>query len=171
MAIQRLVRIGANGPEDFAPVDISTGAGDAGKVGVLDPTGRWDSSMMPVGIGADTAVIQASEALAAGDLVNIYDGGSGAFRCRKADGSAAGKAADGFVLVGVSSGANATVYLAGLNTQVTGLTPGNQRLSVTTPGKTQSTVTSTTGQVYQEVGRATAAGVLFFERGYPYTRA
>src|SRR5690606_35480393 len=63
--------------------DTSAGAADAGKLAMLDANGRLDSTMMPVGIGADTASIQASEALAAGDFVNIHSS-SGA-RVRKAD--------------------------------------------------------------------------------------
>lgn len=51
----------------------------------LDASGRLDSSVMPVGIGADTATIQTSEALASGDYVNIHDDVAGAFRVRKAD--------------------------------------------------------------------------------------
>src|SRR5687768_2963313 len=50
----------------------SAGAGDADKLVALDASGRIDSTMMPVGIGADTASITTSEALAAGDLVNIH---------------------------------------------------------------------------------------------------
>jgi hypothetical protein len=48
----------------------SAGAADAGKVVQLDGSGRLDNSVMPVGIGADTKVMMASEALAAGDFVN-----------------------------------------------------------------------------------------------------
>jgi hypothetical protein len=74
---------------------------------------------MPTGIGADTASITASEALAAGDLVNIYD--STGAKCRKADASTSGKEAHGFVLAAVESAASATVYFEGSNTQVTGI--------------------------------------------------
>lgn len=49
----------------------STGAASAGKLGALGDDGRWDMSMMPVGIGADTQVLPASEALSAGNFVNI----------------------------------------------------------------------------------------------------
>ena len=50
----------------------SAGASDAGKLVALDAAGRINTTMMPTGIGADTAIIVASEALSAGDLVNIY---------------------------------------------------------------------------------------------------
>lgn len=136
------------------------GAPSADKIPSLDANGRLDPSMMPTGIGADTAVIQASEALAAGDLVNIHN--SGGARVRKADATTAGKEAHGFVLASVGSGANATVYFEGNNGQVTGLTPGVAYLS-TTPGLSTNTAPSATGNVVQRVGFATAANNLNFE--------
>src|SRR4051812_31243860 len=90
----------------------SAGAGDAGKAVALDATGRIDNSMMPVGISADTQVVTASEALSDGDYVNIWDS-AGTFKVRKADASAAGKEAHGFVLASALSGAAATVYFEG----------------------------------------------------------
>src|SRR3954462_1256812 len=105
-----------------ASVQSSAGAGDAGKIPALDSAGRLDSSFMPVGIAADTASITASEALAAGDLVNIWN--STGAKVRKADATTAGKEAHGFVLAAVSSSATATVYFEGTDTGVSGLTAG-----------------------------------------------
>jgi len=99
----------------------SAGAGSSGKVVALDGSGRIDATMMPVGIGADTAIITASEALSAGDFVNIWNS-SGA-KVRKADATTAGKETHGFVLAAVTSGASATVYFEGTNTGVSGATP------------------------------------------------
>lgn len=146
----------------------SAGAGDSGKVVALDGSGRIDSTMMPVGIGADTATITTSEAVASGDLVNIWDN-SGA-KCRKADATVAGKEAHGFVLVGVGSGASATVYFEGSNTAMAGLTPGVQFLS-TTAGTTSVTAPSTSGNVVQRVGFATSATTMNFQSGAPVTLA
>jgi hypothetical protein len=151
-----------------ASIQSSAGAGDAGKIPALDASGRIDNSMMPTGIGADTAAITASEALAAGDLVNVWNS-SGA-KVRKADATTAGKEAHGFVLAAVSSGATATVYFEGSNTQVTGLTPGVQYLS-TTPGTASSTAPSGSGNVVQRVGFATAATALNFDSGTPIVLA
>jgi len=139
----------------------SAGAGDAGKVVALDATGRIDSSMMPVGIGADTATVEASENLVAGDYVNIFNS-SGA-KARKADASTAGKEAHGFVLAAVTSGQNATVYLEGTNTQVTGQTPGPVYLSASTPGLGASSAPSGSGNVVQRVGIAVSATAVSFE--------
>ncbi|MFN0028417.1 MAG: hypothetical protein ACKV2O_14745 [Acidimicrobiales bacterium] len=142
----------------------SAGAGSAGLIPALDAAGRLDVTMMPVGIGADTASIQASENLAAGDVVNIHNVGGA--RVRKADASTSGKEAHGFVLAGVTSGANGTVYFEGSTTGVTGLTPGVQFLS-TTPGLVTATAPSGAGQVVQRVGFATAATALNFQSNDP----
>jgi hypothetical protein len=132
----------------------SAGAGDSGKIVALDANGRLDESMLPVGIGADTASILASETLAAGDFVDIYDN-TGTATCRKADVSATGKTADGFVLAGATSGNNATIYFEGQNNQLTGLTAGVSYFSSpTVPGGVTATAPSTSGQVVQFVGVA-----------------
>lgn len=146
----------------------SAGAGDSGKVVALDGSGRIDSTMMPVGIGADTAVITTSEAVASGDLVNIWN--STGAKCRKADATVAGKEAHGFVLVGVGSGAAATVFFEGSNTGMAGLTPGVQFLS-TTAGTTSVTAPSTSGNVVQRVGFATSATTMNFQSGAPIVLA
>lgn len=139
------------------------GGGAEDKIPALDASGRLDVSMMPTGIGADTASIQASENLAAGDLVNIHNV-TGSARVRKADATTVGKEANGFVLAGVTSGANAIVYFEGNNAQVTGLTPGALYLS-TTAGLATSTPPSASGNVVQKVGFATAATSLNFDSG------
>lgn len=146
----------------------SAGAGDAGKVVQLDGAGRIDATMMPVGIGADTAIIQASENLAAGDFVNVHNS-SGA-RVRKADATTAGKEAHGFVLGAVSSGANATVYFEGTNTGVSGMTPGTVFLHTTAGGAT-GTAPSGSGNVVQKLGVAVSATAINFERGEPIVLA
>lgn len=130
----------------------SAGAGDSGKIPALDAAGKLDTSFMPTGIGADTAAITASEALAAGDYVNIWNN-TGA-KVRKADASVVGKEAHGFVLAVVESAALATIYFEGTNTQVTGQTPGPIFLSATIPGIGTSTAPSGSGNVVQRIGFA-----------------
>lgn len=142
----------------------SAGAGDSGKLPALDGTGKLDNSFMPTGIGADTASVETTENLAAGDLVNIYDA-TGA-KCRKADASTAGKEAHGFVLAATTSGQNASVYFDGSNAQVTGLTPGRQFLSAT-PGLCTATAPSGAGNVVQRVGFATSATSMNFQSQTP----
>ena len=151
-----------------AAIQTSAGATDAGKIVALDATGKLDNSMMPVGIGADTQSVAASEDLAAGDFVNVYNS-SGA-KCRKADASTAGKEASGFVLANVTSGNSATVYFEGTNTQVTGMTPGAVFLS-TTPGIATSTAPSASGNVVQRIGFATSATTINFQSQVPFVLA
>ena len=168
MAGNKYITNNAGTLTEVASVQSSAGAGDAGKIPALDAAGRFDTSMMPTGIGADTQVITASEALAAGDLVNIWN--STGAKARKADASTAGKEAHGFVIASVLNAGAATVYFEGNNAQVTGLTPGVQYLS-TTPGTAQATAPSGTGNVVQRVGFATDAANLNFQSNVPIVLA
>jgi hypothetical protein len=146
----------------------SAGAGDSGKVIALDAAGRLDSSFMPVGIGADTQVITASEALAAGDWVNVWN--STGAKVRKADATVAGKEAHGFVLSAVSSSASATVYFEGTNTAVTSQTAGVVYLG-TTAGLGTTTAPSSTGNVVQRIGFATSTTTVNFQSQLPIVLA
>jgi hydrogenase maturation factor len=168
MAAKKFLRLIAGVMTEAFGVQSSAGAGNAGDIVSLDDTGRIDATMMPVGIGADVKIIQASEALAAGDFVNVHDA-SGA-RVRKMDATTAGKTADGFVLAAVSSGSNATVHFEGTNNQVTGQTPGPVYMQ-TTAGVAGATVPSAAGNVVQQVGVAVSATEINFERGVPVTLA
>lgn len=146
----------------------SAGAADSGKVVALDASGRIDNTMMPVGIGADTATITTSEALAAGDFVNVWN--STGAKVRKADATTAGKEAHGFVLAAFGSGVAATVYFEGTNTAVSGLTPGPQFLSITA-GTAQAAAPTASGNVVQRLGVATSATSLNFEGLQPIVLA
>lgn len=168
MAAKKLLRLVNNVITEVFGIQTSTGAANAGDIVALDDTGRIDGSMMPVGIGADTAVIAASEALAAGDWVNVWNS-SGA-KVRKADATTAGKEAHGFVLATVASGANATVYFEGTNTQVTGQTPGPVFLQ-TAAGTGGQAAPSAAGNVVQRLGVALSATSVNFEAGVPVTLA
>lgn len=167
-AIPALNSSGVLDPTIINGKNTSAGAGDAGKVVQLDASGRIDNSMMPVGIGADTQTITASEALAAGDWVNIWN--STGAKVRKADGTSAGKEAHGFVLQAVSNGASATVYFEGTNTAVTGQTPGVVFLG-TTAGLGSPTAPSGSGNVVQRIGFATSATTVNFQSQPPVVLA
>lgn len=158
---------------EVAANDVSAGAADATKIVALDSAGRIDNSMMPVGIGADTKSIIASEALAAGDMVNVWLNAA-ASNVRKADASAtsAGKTVDGFVLTAVSAAASAIVYFEGTNNQLTGLTIGAKYfLSGSAPGGVTLTPPVTAGHSLQYVGKALSATELSFEPGEAMIRA
>ena len=168
MAAKKFLRLVNNIITEVLGVQTSAGAGNAGDIVALDDTGRIDNSMMPVGIGADTAAITASETLAAGNWVNVWND-SGA-KVRKADATTAGKEAHGFVLAAVTSGNPATVYFEGTNTQVTGQTPGPVYLQ-TTAGTGGATIPSASGNVVQQIGVAVSATAVNFERSAPVTLA
>jgi hypothetical protein len=149
---------------------VSTGPGDAGKIVALDATGRLDSSVMPVGIGADVKVLLAAENLAAGDFVNIFNDG-GVAKVRKADATTVGKEANGFVLSAVTAGGYATVYFEGTNNQLSGLTPGLMYFLSTVAGSVTSTPPSGSGNIVQKVGRALSATEINFEPSDPIVLA
>jgi hypothetical protein len=167
----KIVSLNGSGVLDATVVNSKTtsaGAGDSGKVVALNGSGRIDTSMMPVGVSAEVKIVTASEALAAGDFVNIWE--STGAKARKADATTAGKRAHGFVLAAVSGGASATVYLEGINTAVTGQTPGDVFLS-TTAGLASAAAPSGSGNVVQRVGAAVSATEIAFERGEPVVLA
>ena len=138
----------------------SAGASDSGKLAALDATGRLDTTMMPVGVAADVALVMTSEALAAGDFVNIWN--STGAKARKADATTAGKKAMGFVLAAFSSGTTATVYFEGSNTQVSGQVAGDVYLQ-TTAGTAGATAPTATGNLVQNIGFATSATSINFQ--------
>ena len=163
----KIVALNASGVLDASIVNSKTtsaGAGDSGKIPALNGAGVLDTSFMPAGIGADTAAITASEALSAGDLVNVWN--STGAKVRKADATTSGKEAHGFVLAAVLSSGTATVYFAGNNSSVTGLTPGKQYLQ-TAAGASGATAPSGSGNCVQVVGFATSATNLNFVSGDP----
>ena len=169
MAAKKFLRLVNGVLTEIFGVQTSAGAANAGDLVSLDDTGRIHSSMLPVGVGADTATITASETLAAGNWVNVWNDG-GVAKVRRADATTAGKEAHGFVLSAVTSGGSAMVYFEGTNTQVTSQTPGPVYLQ-TTAGVGGATVPSASGNVVQQIGVAVSATAVNFERGAPVTLA
>lgn len=145
-----------------AAIQSSAGAGDAGKIPALDAAGLLDITMMPVGIGADTASLSTAETIASGDLV--YINGSGAVA--KADNTDNTKNAMGFCPVGGTHPTTVTVYFEGKNTALSGMTPGAKQYLGTNGGRTE-TAPSAAGNAVQCVGRAIDATTLSFEPNEP----
>lgn len=154
-------------------VNVSAGAGDAGKIPELNASGRLDETMMPPGIGADTKVFPATETMTAGDFVNIYDdGGTASVKLADASEGPSGMA-HGFVRDNVTSGNPATVYFEGPNDQLSGLTPGvSYVLSHTTPGGVValSAASTTATHILQQLGAAVAADEINVEIEKPIVR-
>lgn len=168
MAAKKYISNNAGTLTEVQALVTSAGAGDDGKIVALDASGKLDNSVMPTGIGADTASITTSEALAAGDLVNVWN--STGAKARKADATAAGKEAHGFVTGSVLSGSPATVFFEGTISGLSGLTPGNQFLS-TTAGTPTATAPSASGNVVQRVGFAVSATAMNFQSQPPVVLA
>lgn len=144
-------------------IQSSAGATDAGKVIAADSTGRIDSTFMPVGMGAETITATATEALTAGNFVNVYNN-AGVISVRKADATTNSKPANGFVIAGFANAAVATVYMISqTNTAVTGLTVGAEYFLSTTPGAVASAPPSAAGNIVQFLGFANSATSLAFE--------
>jgi hypothetical protein len=156
---------------EIQPITTSAGAGDASKIAQTDGTGRFDISLMPIGIGAEVASIVASENLSAGDYVNIFDS-AGTIKVRRADASSASKEAHGFVITSFTTGGTATVYYGNMNTGVTGLTIGlTYFLSGSTPGAITTTAPSTSGYIVQKIGRSISTTSLLTNIQQPITLA
>ena len=166
----KIVATNDDGILDDTLVNTTTtgGAPNAGKRVQLNGSGVLDVSVLPSGVGDETEVFPASEALSAGDCVNKWND-SGTVKVRKADTN--GKPADGYVKAAVASGANATVYSDGLNDAVTGLTIGTVYLSATPGGYSASPPADGSGLVLQELGFANSATAVKFVRGIPVTLA
>lgn len=134
----------------------SAGTSSAGRIPELDPSGRLDMTMMPVGVGLDVTFTTAGEALSAGDFVYFDTQG----RALRADATTVTKAAQGFTTTGVIMGANVNIYYNESNTGVTGLTPGiSYFLSGLNPGKmvTSDSLPIGTGKIIQRLGFAQTA--------------
>lgn len=168
MAAKTFLRLIAGVWSQVAGTQVSTGVANAGDIPALDDTGKLDPSLMPTGVGADTVVLPATEALSAGNYVNIYDA-AGTPSVRKADATTAGKPADGYVTANVANGANATVYKEGTNSSLTGMTGGSDLYLSTTPGLAAHVAPSAAGNIVQRLGKATSATAGDFERGQPVT--
>ncbi|MBE2188573.1 MAG: hypothetical protein IAE98_03820 [Candidatus Kapabacteria bacterium] len=168
---QKYLKVGTTNLEEVEGLVASSGAGDAGKIIAADATGKLDATFLPVGVGADTKLIAASENLVAGDYVNIHD--SSGEKVRKADASTITKKADGFVLENVTAPANATVYLGNkTNNQKSGLTVGAVYfLDAATPGGVTTTVPTTAGHIRQRLGKAISTTEIATEIGEPIIRA
>lgn len=154
MAAQKFLTNVAGTITEVQAISTSAGAGDAGKLGALDSTGKLSVTFMPTTVGTPTTTAVASEALAAGAFVNIYDN-AGTVTVRNANATDGTKKAMGYVISAVSSAGTATVYLSGENTALTGLTTGSEYFLVAGATGTASTTAPTaTGNSVESLGYA-----------------
>jgi hypothetical protein len=141
-------------------ISQSAGIADANKIVATDSTGKIHISLMPTGVESEATSVLTSEALSAGDFVNLYNA-SGTLTARKADASN-NRPAHGFTLTAVPSG-SATIYQQGLNNALSGFTPGLTAYLGTTGAATTTAPSYVSGQIYQELGYTSSTGAIFFE--------
>lgn len=108
--------------------------------------------------GADASVtgsvlLETTEDLAAGDLVNIVDV-AGVAKMRRAVATSQDSQAHGFVKLPALTGASAAFYSVGGLGGLSGRSVGIQYLSATEPGKTTATAPTAPGHILQRVGIA-----------------
>lgn len=157
---------------EIQPITVSAGAADGSKIAQTDSTGRFDISLMPIGIGREVTVLPTSESLTAGNFVNVYTLAAIA-TARKADATTNAKPAFGFTLANTTAPASATIYSIGAkNTALLGLIPGADYWLAITPGAATSTAPSTIGNLVQELGTAESATAMVFSNAkFSWTKA
>lgn len=153
----KVVKMNASGLIDDAILGASTTSA-ANKIVKLNGSGILDIAMLP-GAALPYMWVTSSEALSAGNFVNLYD--SAGIKVRKANAGSA-LAAHGFVLDSVASGASVKVYFHGPNTACSGLTVGPQWLS-TVAGGSSSTYPTSAGQIVQVIGIALNSTTVLFQ--------
>ena len=161
MAANKYIALITGKLQEVVATIISAGGANANQIPALDATGRLDNSVMPVGISAEVITVIASENIAAGAFVNIFNN-AGVLNVRNADNTNNTKPANGFCLTAFLSAAVATVYsISQRNTQLSSLTIGSDYF-LGTVGAITVTPPSTTGNIVQYLGRADSATSIIF---------
>lgn len=144
------------------PITASTGVANANQIPATNASGVLDSSFMPPNTGAPTVTAVASEAIAAGAHINLYDD-AGTTKMRNADSTNGTKKAHGFVLTAAASGSSGTAYQSGDNTALTGLTVGTKYF-LGTAGAATATPPTANGNSVQLLGIAYSTSALYFQQ-------
>jgi hypothetical protein len=148
-----------SGAMTLATVNVSPGTYSNATI-TVNGKGLVTSASAGAATGSGSAV--ASEALAAGDLCNVYTN-AGVATIRKADATDDTKPANAFVIAAVLITATASWFGPALiDTAVTGLTPGTTYFLATTPGTVTATPPASAGNLIQKVGFAKSATELVF---------
>lgn len=134
---------------------VSTGPAKAGEIIALDSSDRIDVTVLPVGVGPDVATLLTTEALNAGDYVNIFND-VGVPKVRKAD-ATNDRPAHGFVKDPFALSSNAVVFFEGPNDDRSGLTPGARYYLSSGGGVTSTPPSLPTSVIHQFLGIAVNA--------------
>jgi hypothetical protein len=150
-----LIKINANGTQEkYKGVEAPAGSTNAGDFAVYGSDGKLNAAAFPAGFGQDAVNATAGEALSAGDMVYFNSSGN----VMKADATAIGKQARGYVNAAVTNAATAQVFFDDTNTGKTGLTPGATYYLGLTAGQIVTPApTLAAGNICQEIGFATSA--------------
>lgn len=168
MAAGRYLKQGANNtPLNVAAAVVATANAIVG----TNAAGTIDVSFLPTGVGPEIITATATETIAAGAFVNIFNN-SGVISVRNADATTNAKPAHGFVLSAYVTTNVATIYISGqINTGQTGLTLGAEYFLSTTPGAIVPAATAagytTTGNILQRVGVADKTSEIVFSPYLP----
>jgi hypothetical protein len=164
MALTSVRKFLANiaGIDTLVSAALIGGANSAYEVAALNSAGVFDVTMLPAGLNVDAQSLPATEAIAAGALVNVWSSG-GVPSARNADNTSTGKPAVGFASAAIASGSSGTITYAGIITGLTGLTPGAPYFLGTAGALVLAAALPTAaGTVIQAVGIALSATTLQF---------
>jgi len=170
MAAQGFLARVAGRTKQLFGIQSSAGAGDAGKLISADAGGKLDPSFLPTGIGANSVAVPSTEALSAGDFVNLFDN-AGVLSMRLADNSN-GREAWGYVKTSVSIAATGTAFrLNTVNANLTGLTAGDDYWLGTAGGVIDTPLDPAVdiGSLDQYLGKAASATELVTAEYEPVT--
>ncbi|MDJ0591124.1 MAG: hypothetical protein QNJ72_14200 [Pleurocapsa sp. MO_226.B13] len=166
MSVKKFLTLLSDGATHLVTaIASSTGAADKDKIVATGADGKLDLSLMPTGLDVSAEDMEAAEAIAAGEFINIFDdGGTRKVRLADADNN---RPAHGFVLENIANAATGKVYTTGVNNQLSGLTPGVKYFLSDTPGDAVNTVAITSGNLIQSLGTAIGDTSLRFEFDEP----
>jgi hypothetical protein len=141
--------------------DIVTASSNGGAAINLNGTSTvWcDATSMVLGI--DFEIVTASEAIFAGAIVSLWSN-SGVLNVQKANATDTTEPADAFAPLAIGNGAAGIVVFNGVNTAISGLTPGVRQYLSLTDGIVTATPPSSVGNIIQSVGVALSATRLMF---------
>lgn len=148
---------------ELLAAQVSTGPTDANRIVALAADGKLDPSLLPASVANVVTVVEANEELEPGEFVYVFDD-AGTPKTALAVAGVGGNPALGYVLDHWYAADMAVVFLSGLDSALSGLTPGQRvYLSDTVPGAPKTTPVTGAGKLHQFLGRAVSATELNFD--------
>ena len=166
MAIKRSIRFltkfydGAVQAKEKLATAIQVWTGEEGIV-ATQPDGYIDPSLIK---DSEVEVFEASEAITAGDEINIWDDG-GTEKARKASASGYSTRSFGYAENSAAIGQDVTVIMEGIKSGLAGLTIGDPVFLSLTAGAVTQTPPQLDGEIWQQLGNAIRADSYRLEIG------